>query len=230
MLGAAHALVLLLAGAEQREGGRPALSARLRAHVLDPATLRELGMPATFAAGDRVLVPRSAFETLRRRGVPPRGFRLTGAAARRAGGADGASAGQAEPPAQFFTEAAPTHCQEGVVCAPRFVLDALGVQEGEEVVLESAHLPKAAFVRFQAHSSKLAEHPEMESLLTSTLEGFAALTNGTTIELRDGPNVFKARGRAARARAARAAPRRGAPHRAPPLSCAPPPSPRARWT
>ena len=71
MLGAA--LVLALAAMEPREAGRPALSTRLRAHVLDPATLRELGMQATFAAGDRILVPRSAFETLRRRGVPPRG-------------------------------------------------------------------------------------------------------------------------------------------------------------
>lgn len=190
------ALVLLLVGAEPREGGRPAFSARLRVHVLDPATLRELGMPATFAAGDRVLVPRSAFDTLRRRGVPPRGFRLASKSRRAAPSADsdGAPAeAPPSPPPQFFTEAAPTHCQEGVVCAPAFVLEALGVREGEEVTLENAHFPKAAFVRFQAHSSKLSEHPEMEAMLTSTLEGFAALTKGTTIELRDGPNVYKAR-------------------------------------
>jgi hypothetical protein len=36
----------------------------------------------------------------------------------------------------------------------------------------------------------------MEAMLTSTLEGFAALTNGTTIELREGPNVYKVRARA----------------------------------
>ncbi|KAJ1636309.1 ubiquitin fusion degradation protein UFD1-domain-containing protein [Pavlovales sp. CCMP2436] len=165
--------LLLAAAAAAEQGERPALSARLRAQRLDPATL---GMPASFAAGDRILVPRSAFEKLRKRGVPPRGFRL---------------ASKVDPSRQFFTEAAPMHCAEGEVCAPAFVLEALGVKEGEELLLENAHLPKAESVRLQAHSSKLAEHPEMESMLTGTLEGFAALTNGTTIELRDGPNVYR---------------------------------------
>lgn len=178
----AAAVLVALASSQQQDGaGKPnpsAFKASLVARCLDPQVVRQLGATSSMAAGDRILVPQSAFAALRRRGLLPRGFRMCN---------------PKDPDRQFFTEALPVHCAEGELCAPDFVLAAMGLVAGDPVTLQGANFPKAEFVRFQAHTSKLMDHPEVQDMLTSTLEGFAALTNGTTIQLRDGPDVYQAR-------------------------------------
>lgn len=84
-----------------------------------------------------------------------------------------------------------TSSSDGVVFIPNWMMQNLKLQEGSDVKLMNARLPKGSFIKLQPHTSDFLGIPNPKQLLEATLKNFSCLTNGDTILItREGKSFY----------------------------------------
>lgn len=117
-------------------------------------------------AGDKILLPQSALETLARMNVEyPMLFQLRNTNMNRS-----------------------THCgvcefsaQEGCCYLPFWMMQNLMIGEGSMIIVKNVSLPKAKFVKFRPQSVDFLEISNPRAVLEKTLRNYTCLTSGDQI-------------------------------------------------
>ena len=91
-----------------------------------------------------------------------------------------------------------THCgvlefiaDEGSAYLPYWMMQNLGLQEGEVLTLSNASLPKGSYVKLQPHSKDFLDISNPKAVLETTLRGFSCLTVGDTIPIHYNSKVYQ---------------------------------------
>ncbi|KAI8108499.1 hypothetical protein M9434_006524 [Picochlorum sp. BPE23] len=91
-----------------------------------------------------------------------------------------------------------THCgvlefiaDEGSAYLPYWMMQNLGLQEGEVLKLSNASLPKGSYVKLQPHSKDFLDISNPKAVLETTLRGFSCLTVGDTIPIHYNNKVYQ---------------------------------------
>lgn len=91
-----------------------------------------------------------------------------------------------------------THCgvlefiaDEGSVYLPYWMMQHLGLQEGDILTLTNASLPKGTYVKLQPHSTDFLDISNPRAVLETTLRGFSCLTVGDTIPIHYNDRVYQ---------------------------------------
>lgn len=91
-----------------------------------------------------------------------------------------------------------THCgvlefiaDEGSAYLPYWMMQNLGLQEGEVLTLTNASLPKGSYVKLQPHSKDFLDISNPKAVLETTLRGFSCLTVGDTIPIHYNNKVYQ---------------------------------------
>ncbi|GJU79648.1 ubiquitin fusion degradation protein 1 [Tanacetum coccineum] len=121
-------------------------------------------------AGNKIIMPASAFEQLTSRSmkvVYPMLFRITNYATQRR-----SHCGVVE-----FT------ADEGSVLLPTRMMKDMKIQEGDLVNIRNVSLPKGTYIKIQPHATKFFNLSNPKSLLEVAFRDFGCLTTGDTIEI-----------------------------------------------
>ncbi|KAK7385180.1 hypothetical protein VNO78_30892 [Psophocarpus tetragonolobus] len=81
-----------------------------------------------------------------------------------------------------------THCgvleftaDEGMIYMPQWMMENMHLQEGDNVILRSANVPRATYVKLQPHTKDFLDLYNIRSILEYSLRSFSCLTTGDTI-------------------------------------------------
>ncbi|KAL1558757.1 ubiquitin fusion degradation protein 1 [Salvia divinorum] len=93
---------------------------------------------------------------------------------------------------ESFNSDKTSHCgvlefcaDEGFVYVPRWMMDNLGIREGEEVILRQARPIMGTRMKLQPHKAAFLEVADLRAVLEEALRGFACLSKGDTFGVRE---------------------------------------------
>ncbi|XP_041994098.1 ubiquitin fusion degradation protein 1 homolog [Salvia splendens] len=98
---------------------------------------------------------------------------------------------------ESFKSEKSSHCgvlefcaDEGFVYVPRWMMDNLGIGEGEDVILRDAWAMMGTRMKLQPHEGAFLEVGDVRGALEGALRGFSCLSKGDTIGVRCGEREF----------------------------------------
>lgn len=158
---------------EQRQ--RPAYSTRLATYSIRSAA-EKLGRRdwTELTQGNRIVLPASLGDQLRRRSIPTTQFQICN---------------PDNKEKRIYTSCLDFCSADGECYLPSWLMRQLKLKDGDMCAVATAQFPSGVFARFQPHSSDFLDISNYYYVLLQNLDHYAALTEGSTIRVLDGSRI-----------------------------------------
>jgi len=167
----------LAPAADPPRRSRPAWQSKLTTYSIASVARREGRRDWNeVTQGNKVVLPREAYDVLTSRGLPIDKFQLLNPERKQA--------------LRLFTGPLDFCAPSGECYLPSWVMRQLGIKEGEMCAVATASFPAAAFVKFQPHSSDFLDIGDHTAVLTRTIENLGGLTQGSYVRVSDGKKTY----------------------------------------